>query len=273
MGSPNPKRKTPAKPQTTPELFYESLNPSGSETILLIHGACGSHNEWNNVAPDLVLRGYHVLLPDLPAHGNSSKIQPFSIKYATDLVITLITTQAKQSRAHIVGLSLGAHIAACIAEHAKPGTILSVIASGYNTIPQPRFITPLVIPPVYVLHHLLNFVVCPRGELAQLKNGDAGYGLMAAVVRAIFEPRAIGEIRVRLLAVCAASPGNFLARDKVECSNLLFGCVGGEVDGSRAVLHRGVRHAWHMEEPELFADMILAWVRGEELDDGFEDIE
>ncbi|KAJ5993868.1 hypothetical protein N7451_009592 [Penicillium sp. IBT 35674x] len=271
MGSPKPTLKALAKPQSTPELFYKSLNLNGSETILLIHGACGSHKEWNNVASDLVLKDYHVLLPDLPAHGNSSKSKPFSISYAADLIITLIATQARQSRAHIVGLSLGAHIAACIAEHAKPGTILSVIASGYNTIPQPRFITPLIIPPIYVLHHLLNFMASPRGELAQLKNGDTGYGLMAAVVRAISEPRNIGEIRVRLLAVCAASPGSYLARDKTECSKMLLGCVAG-VDGSRAVLHRGVRHAWHIEEPALFAEMILAWVREEELDDAFEDI-
>lgn len=271
MGSPKPTPKASATSHPTPELFYESLNPEGSETILLIHGACGSHKEWNNVVPDLVQNDYHILLPDLPSHGNSSKSRPFSIDYAADLITNLIATQAKQSRAHIVGLSLGAHIAACIAEQAKPGTILSVIASGYNTIPQPRFITPFIIPPIYVLHHLFNFVTCPRGELAQLKNGDAGYGLMAAVMRAIFEPRVTGEIQVRLLAVCAASPGSILARDKVECSKTLLGCVVG-VDGSRAVLHRGVRHAWHIEEPELFAEMVLAWVRGAELDDAFEDI-
>ncbi|KAJ5651361.1 uncharacterized protein N7484_005084 [Penicillium longicatenatum] len=244
-----------AKPMPTTELFYKSLNPSATETILLIHGACGGHKEWDDVAPDLILKGYHVLLPDLPAHGNSLK-----------------KTQAKQSRAHIVGLSLGAHIAACIAEHAKPGMILSVIASGYNTIPQPHFLTPILTPPIFVLHHITNFVACPREELAQLKNGEAGYGLMAAVVKAICEPRKIGAIRVRLLAVCAASPETYLGRDKVKCSRMLLERVV-DGDGSRAVLHRGIRHGWHMEEPAMFAEMILAWVREEKLDDAFEDME
>jgi pimeloyl-ACP methyl ester carboxylesterase len=261
-----------AKPMPTTELFYESLNPSATETILLIHGACGSHKEWDDVAPDLILKGYHVLLPDLPAHGNSSKVQPFSIKSATDIIINLIAAQAKQSRAHIVGLSLGAHIAACIAEHAKPGMILSVIASGYNTIPQPRFLTPILTPPIFVLHHITNLVASPREGMAQLKNGEAGYGLMAAVVKAICEPRKIGAIRVRLLAVCAASPETYLGRDKVECSKMLLESVV-DWDGSRAVLHRGIRHGWHMEEPAMFAEMVLAWVREEKLDDAFEDLE
>ncbi|KAJ5923910.1 hypothetical protein N7466_008097 [Penicillium verhagenii] len=262
-----------AEPQPTPELFYESQNTTGKESILFIHGACGSSQEWANVTPDLVLKGYHVLLPDLPAHGRSITIHPFTVEYAADRVIALIATQAKNGRAHVVGLSLGAHIAACVAERAKPGQIVSVIASGYNTIPRSRLFTSLIIPPIYMLHHLVNLAASPRVELAQWKNGDAGYGLMTAVVKAIFEPRVVGDIRARVLVVCAASPKTWLSRDRVESSRALFACVVGEEGGgSRVVLHRSVRHAWHMEEPDLFAEMVLAWVRGEKLDVAFEDV-
>lgn len=42
----------------------------GKPTILLIHGACGCGREWDLVTPYLS-DDYHVLLPDLPGHGDS----------------------------------------------------------------------------------------------------------------------------------------------------------------------------------------------------------
>jgi len=52
-----------------PSLFFQSHNERGAETILLIHGACGSSHEWNEVILHLTVKDYHVLVPDLPMHG------------------------------------------------------------------------------------------------------------------------------------------------------------------------------------------------------------
>ncbi|KAJ5732138.1 hypothetical protein N7493_003619 [Penicillium malachiteum] len=274
MATSTPPKPTGAQLEPPPELFYQVHNPTGKETILLIHGACGSSIGWREVIPALIEKDYHILAPDLPSHGNSLSIQPFTVEYSAKLIINLIIKYAKNSRAHVVGLSLGAHITACIAEQAAPGTIQSIIAAGYNNIPRSRYLIPLIAPTSYVLHHLVSFAQGPSKEVAQVLNGEASYGLIAEVARVIFQPRALGEIPVKSLVICAGSKDNWITRDNSESSKKLFEMVvGGKEGGSRVVVHDGIKHAWHVLSPELFSQTVLNWVRGEPLDSGFQDIE
>jgi pimeloyl-ACP methyl ester carboxylesterase len=53
---------------------------------------------------------YHLLVPDLPEHGRSAAVKPFTITGSVELVAELIRTQAHGGKAHIVGLSEGAQI-------------------------------------------------------------------------------------------------------------------------------------------------------------------
>ncbi|KAJ5281238.1 hypothetical protein N7478_006610 [Penicillium angulare] len=263
-----------SEPKSTPELYYESENPAGQETILFIHGACGSGSEWKDVIPHLLLEDYHILLPDLPAHGKSVSIQPFTLDLSAQLILELTDKHAKNGCAHIVGLSLGAHIVARIAELAKPTQILSLIASGYNTIPKPSYMLSMLAVPTFCAHHLVNFVMSPKKELAQVQNGESAYGLISEVAKIIFDPRVLGEVRGKTLVICAADKNSWLARDKPDNAKEFFEkIVDGKENGSRVVAHYAIRHAWHIEEPKLFADTVSTWVKGEPLDAAFEDIE
>ncbi|KAJ5144939.1 hypothetical protein N7448_002331 [Penicillium atrosanguineum] len=257
-----------------PELFFQSLNATGNETALLIHGGFGSNKEWDNVTPALIENGYHVLLPDLPAHGQSVAIQPFTVDYAAQLIFELIAKHARNGSAHIVGLSIGAHVAACVAERGGPDHVLSVIASGYNVFQPPRFTVPLFAPPVFFLLHLVNAATDLRAELAAWQNGEASYALIKEMTRTIVQSREIGDIHIRLLAVASASTDTWLSKDRPGSSKrLLEAVVGGRENGSRAVMHHSIRHSWHIEEPALFGALILAWIRDEALDNKFKDVE
>lgn len=87
-------------------LSYTSFNPSASTTVLLIHGACATGQTWDLVVPHLV-ESYHVLVPDLPGHGASRDVTPFSVVYAARLLEKLMRQQARGGKAHVVGHSLG----------------------------------------------------------------------------------------------------------------------------------------------------------------------
>jgi pimeloyl-ACP methyl ester carboxylesterase len=91
-------------------LHYTSINPAGKSTIVLIHGACCSGQNWDLVVPHLASSN-HLLIPDLPGHGQSRQITPFSVEYSSRLLAKLIRSHAINGRAHIVGHSLGAHVA------------------------------------------------------------------------------------------------------------------------------------------------------------------
>lgn len=262
---------TPNTP--SPELFYQSHNPEGNETILLIHGACGSGVEFEESIIPIKRAGYHLLIPDLPAHGQSITIAPFTVEYASSLLLDLITKHAHNGAAHVVGMSLGAHIAAYMGARAGPAQILSLAACGYNAFRPPKLLVPLLVPSVYALHHSVQLVTKFRSEVQQWNAGESSYALVAEVIRTIFDPRPLRAIPVRTLVVVAAKPP-YLTMDSAESARRLFGVVvGGREGGSRVAQHRGVRHPWHVEEPVLFAEMVVQWVRREQLGEEFEEIE
>jgi pimeloyl-ACP methyl ester carboxylesterase len=256
-----------------PSLFFQSHNEKGAETILLIHGACGSSKEWDKVIPHLTDQNYHVLAPDLPMHGQSVSIKPFNLNTATSAILHIISAHAKNGTVHLVGLSLGAHIGACIAERAVPGQISSAILSGYNTLSPPKMLMPLIMPSIFMLHHTVQMLTEFPTEMRHLRTGQSSYGLIYEVIRTLCEPRPLGKIPVRTLVV-AAQKDSLLQKDSLDSAKKLFAAVdGGKEGGSRVVLHRGILHAWHMFEPVLFGEMVVQWVGGKDVSSDFEDIE
>ncbi|KAI9039891.1 alpha/beta fold hydrolase [Aspergillus affinis] len=254
------------------ELFFQSHNP-GHETILLIHGACGSSAEYKDVTSPLTKAGYHLLIPDLPAHGQSTHISPFTVEFAAEHLLQLIADHAHNGAAHVIGMSLGAHIAAHMAARARPGQILSLVATGYSTFRPPTFLIPLITVPIYALHHTLQLLFKPSVEIRQWSRGESSYALIAEVARTLMNPRVLQDIPVRTLVIAATKPTMGIA-DRTESAKWMFGVVvGGKENGSRVVQHRGVRHPWHVEEAAQFAEMVRRWVGGLELGEEFEDIE
>ena len=252
-------------------LSYTIYNSPGTETILLIHGAFGNSAEWDQVLPSLS-KTHHILTPDLPAHGASSHI-PFTVDLSAKLILDLITEHAHNARAHIVGYSLGAHVAARVAEFAAPGQVSSLIACGYNSFTPPKMVIPFLSPVVFMLTHFVLGVTDPRAEWEVLGMGTCSLALSGAVVHALCEGRELGSISARTLVV-AATGEIFMPNDKLDSARELFRVVGGGFEGcSRVVQHRGMKHAWLMIDPDLFADMVLDWVEGSELSSSFEDVQ
>lgn len=93
-----------------------------------------------------------------------------------------------------MGLSLGAHVAACIAERAKPEQILSMLASGFNEFRPPSLVPLLFAPLIFYLHHLTMVTTEFQAEMAALRNGEASYALIVEVTRTLMMPREIGDI-------------------------------------------------------------------------------
>ena len=74
--------------------------------IVFLHGGPLSSRMWQPQIEQLT--DYHLLVPDLPEHGQSRAIPPFALPDAATQVAELIRTKAHAGRAHVVGLSLGA---------------------------------------------------------------------------------------------------------------------------------------------------------------------
>jgi pimeloyl-ACP methyl ester carboxylesterase len=114
-------------------LHFVSINPSGKRTIVLIHGAFCSGSNWDLVVPHLA-SSYHLLIPDLPGHGQSRHISPFSLESSSQYLGELIRKHALNSRAYIADHSLGAHIAINLAS-TYPEVVNDVFVSGFEIYP------------------------------------------------------------------------------------------------------------------------------------------
>ncbi|KAJ3935463.1 MAG: Alpha/Beta hydrolase protein [Lentinula lateritia] len=91
---------------------YFLMGPHDGKKIVLIHGLSVPAMIWKDVAPNLVARGYRVLLYDLYGRGYSDGPQT---KYNSNLYITqlaLLMQHVKWDKAVLVGVSMGGGLAA-----------------------------------------------------------------------------------------------------------------------------------------------------------------
>lgn len=88
---------------------YEAEDPSVSDYIVILHGLFGSGDNWHAIAAKLREHA-HVLLPDLPNHGQSLHTEEMGYELMAEAVAeTLDARDVRQ--VHIMGHSMGGKVA------------------------------------------------------------------------------------------------------------------------------------------------------------------
>ena len=91
-----------------PGLAFSSSG-QGEPTLVLIHGAGQDRHMWDRVTPLLETR-HRVVRVDLPGHGESHQISPFSLKKVASALDRTLDRE-KVKKAVLVGQSYGAYVA------------------------------------------------------------------------------------------------------------------------------------------------------------------
>jgi 3-oxoadipate enol-lactonase len=95
------------------EMSYE--DQGNGETIVLLHGFCGSSAYWKNVIP-VLSQNYRVITPDLRGHGRSEvPLDTYSMEQMADDVKHLLD-ELQVSDAVMFGHSLGGYVTLAFAE-------------------------------------------------------------------------------------------------------------------------------------------------------------
>lgn len=92
-------------------IAYLDNNFSSQSTIVLLHGFGGDKDNWNRFSSALKLKS-HIIIPDLPGHGNSvsnDKLD-FSIAHQTEMLSSFLKA-INARNIHLVGNSMGGAIA------------------------------------------------------------------------------------------------------------------------------------------------------------------
>lgn len=112
-------------------LNYAETQSKGNDPILFIHGIGASSWMWWQQKP--AFSDYPLILVDLPGHGKSVLTPWISLTETTDLIAHQVIGNRQ---VHVVGISLGGHIALELAKR-YPEKILSAFISGITVKPMP----------------------------------------------------------------------------------------------------------------------------------------
>jgi pimeloyl-ACP methyl ester carboxylesterase len=241
------------------ELYCHKAGAITSPAIVFLHGGGLSGRMWQ---PQIEhLSEFHCLVPDLPEHGRSAARRPFTLARAAADVATLIREAVPSGRAYLVGLSIGGAVGLEVLR-TQPEVVERALLSGAT----PKlakwlvFLTDLIVAPLLRLTSAerlgaltLKSLGVPR-QYHDLLSGDWRQ-LTPALYHHI--NKATGEVQLpthpvppTLLVVGQREPGI----SKVHARS-----VARAVPGATARLVSGVGHAWNLEAPDLFNELVRAW--------------
>jgi len=270
-----------------PALYFKSVNPLAPRTLLLLHGAFSSHREWDLVSTHL--SSYHLLVPDLPAHGRSTSANiPFAIPDTAALLADLITKHAKNGKADIIGMSLGGYTAIFTAQkypNLVGGGGLFLSGCGRSWPRLGSFMTWANGLLLSLSGWILRYLPKPVFQWMCDKSGVQISNELLADMKVAITYRMGQNVASKLAE--DPSDGDRNWRGLSERVTARTCVVAGIVDdGEKDCLERGKqlrkgnpesmafkvegkRHAWDLQDPELFARGIKAWMEHAELPEEF----
>jgi pimeloyl-ACP methyl ester carboxylesterase len=226
---------------------------------------------------------YHILAPDLPEHGNSAAIKPFSIQESAALVADLIHTRAHGGKAHVVGLSEGAQVTvALLAIHPElvdhaiissalvrpfPGASLmspSLISSSVKWFVEPfkhmdwwirlNMKYSAGVPETYYQQFKKDFQSLTGERFAHVMVENQHFRLPAGLER----------VQVPSLVVAGMREYGIMRQSVRDITNAIPTAKGYLVAHPQK-LSLAQEHNWNMTAPDLFTRMVRTWITGQPL--------
>jgi abhydrolase domain-containing protein 6 len=109
----------------------------GAETVVMVHGFGASADNWNRMAPR-IRKSYHVIAPDLPGWGESTRIASASYSYPVQVErLHQFLEQMGLRRFHLMGHSMGGGIASRYAAQ-YPGEVITLTLVAPHGVAEPE---------------------------------------------------------------------------------------------------------------------------------------
>ena len=165
---------------------YSEGGQAGKPIVILIHGLAGSRDNWNRVARALTAN-YHVIIPDLPASGETQVPKDFdyAVPNDTEKLRRFVEAANLTGPAHFAGHSLGGSIAMLYAGQYpfETKSLFLVDAAGvYKAATTPYLKDP---------SHIKNMIVS--------KKGDFNFLMQQAMFSPPFIPKEIAQAQEKMM--------------------------------------------------------------------------
>jgi pimeloyl-ACP methyl ester carboxylesterase len=267
---------------TSASLKYESSGSDKAETILFLHGGGVAGWMWDPVVARL--QDFHCLVPDLPEHGRSMGIRPFTMELAADQAAKLVREQAHGGKAAVVGLSEGAQVLVQMLATA-PGVIEKALVSSALLLPMPgsrllssprllawmfRLSVPpfrktdwwmrlnmrysAAIPDEYYPQYRANFQMMSESQFVNLMLANQHLRL----------PGNLAEVNVPTVVIAGKSEYAVMKESARRLAAALPKAEAKLLDLGKGA-SMAMEHNWAMNAPDLFAQTVRDFVENREL--------
>jgi Predicted hydrolases or acyltransferases (alpha/beta hydrolase superfamily) len=252
-------------------LYFKETGKNNSETIVFLHAGMSSGWMWDKHLESL--KDYHCLVPDLPEHGKSMEVKPFTMKSATNEVIDIIKERANGGKAHVVGLSLGAQVAVQILSRAPEvvdhvvitGTLVREVGSSFSMFMNIFYKIYMRLKDVdFFIKMGMKVQSIPLEYFNDVKKDTKA--LTWNSLNNITKENSSFRISKELCEV--KNPVLILSGEKEvkvvhESAVALNKCLSN----SKAYKVANFGHTWPLESPELFSSVVRAWINDNSLPD------
>jgi len=255
--------------------IYEQ-GPETAPTIVFLHGGGGAGWMWQPQLEELA--DFHILVPDLPEHGQSATIKPFRIEDSAIRVAELIRTRAHGGKAHVVGLSEGAQITLKLVatepqlvDHAilssalvRPIPGAGLLPPGLIALAAKWSVEPFKNVDWWIRLNMKYSAGIPEIYFPQFKRDFQNLSgeLFAHVMvenQHFRLPKGLERVSVPTLVVAGKREYGIMRKSVREIATAIPSAKGFLVTHSRT-LSVAEEHNWSMTTPELFTQMVRAWL-------------
>jgi pimeloyl-ACP methyl ester carboxylesterase len=263
------------------ELYFKEFGPQDAPTIVFLHGGGGASWMWQPQIDRLA--DYHCLAPDLPGHGKSAALAPWSIPSAAELITDLIRRQAPGGKAHVIGLSLGAQVAVSLLSSAPEVVDHTILSSALlRPLPMAWMYSPDVIKFLFSIsvapfknnrwwaHVNMKYSAAISEEFFPQYFEDYQSLTAEQFAHVISEnqkfrlPPNLDRVTSPVLVVIGHEEYKAMRLSACDLAAAIPGARGVEVTRLEK-LSVAAEHNWSMTAPELFTNMVCAWISGSPL--------
>jgi pimeloyl-ACP methyl ester carboxylesterase len=252
-------------------LYFKEVGKGNSETIIFLHGGGIAGWMWDKQVE--AFQDYHCIVPDLPEHGKSIEVGPFTMQGAADTIIDIIKNKAKNGKAHLVGISLGGQIIVQILSKA-PEVVDHALISGtlVRSIPHTETFLKL-------LNYLIKAYEPVKDTDFFIKANMRTYNMPKSLFNEFKE--ATRQIKPDSLNRILKENMLYKMPDGLEKTEAPVLVMAGEKDyeiikesardllnvlpNSKGAVALKVGHMWNIENPKLFNNVLRSWLKDEDL--------
>lgn len=251
------------------DLFVKETGKENEESIVFIHGGGVSGWMWDKQLKEFT--DYHCLVSDLPEHGKSNDIAPFTMESAAEQVIEIIKDKAHNKRAHIIGISLGGQLvvqilsrAPEVVDHAVIGgtmvrkfwgkttlNLFMLIVRAFSPIVKTDFAIKQImkrgIPLEYFEDYKKSINLITYSAYKHIMDANASFRIPPNLYKA-------KNLVLITLGEKELKPVHESAKDLNKC-----------LSNSKAFMVSDLYHLWNLESPDLFNKTVRAWLNNKEL--------